>query len=763
MAKTPSKSRRPVVQPPKILELVLLGLCLSVLALRATYTEAPTAHTTTLPGSLSDTVYSLTISGLLLGALLLWFLRQIWQGEISYRVTGIEIGLGLFVLAGVVASFTATDKRLAMTHIAMLAGPVLAALLLVQVLNSRARIRIVLLVLAALGIVSAYQCAEQFLVSNEVTIEQYEKVPELLLEPMGIEPGTFQHFLFEHRLYSRGIRGFFTTSNSAASFGLLAAFAALVLLLERLDGGDNRSGSGNRLLYVAIGAGLVVAGLMLTRSKGGVLGFLVAATFWGLWMSLRRKLAVRRKSAVIVTSLLAVILIAGIGCAAISYGLKHGRLPGGNSMLVRWQYWRASAQMCGDHPFTGVGPGNFAHNYPRYKPAAALESVADPHCFPLSILTQYGPLGLVGFCLMLFLPLLRSVLAVSKDGVNGRTTSSPRKLTLAAMGLVIAVLLMIRPMLTPTSGAGDAALLIYEVLVLHIAPAAAFLIGFLLLASPIRSGLTGKEQLDWMRIAAALGCAVVGVLLHNLIDFALFEPGVWTAFWLVIACLVATAFQRGAGNPTAWRSPPVMRPVSVILAVTVLGLYAGYVWSPVHATTRKIGQAQQAASTGRFDRAHALLAEASAADTLSAAALNLNGRLYLQEAEYAPTGQTTALERAIACFEQAVERNPANYKDYEKAAMAYSRLGKHQEAFEWYAKAAARYPGCGRLRYQMGRLAEQLDQPSQARRHYQEAVDIEDAFRAQFQIMYPKWETVVSRIGDEPYQTAKERLAELSQ
>ena len=94
--------------------------------------------------------------------------------------------------------------------------------------------RLVLIVIVALGIVSAYQCAEQFFVSNAITIEQYEKDPNMLLGPLGIEPGTFQHFLFEHRLYSRGIRGFFTTSNSAASFAICASFAAIALFAGRL-------------------------------------------------------------------------------------------------------------------------------------------------------------------------------------------------------------------------------------------------------------------------------------------------------------------------------------------------------------------------------------------------------------------------------------------------------------------------------------------------------------------------------------------------
>ena len=98
------------------------------------------------------------------------------------------------------------------------------------------------------------------------------------------------------------------------------------------------------------------------------------------------------------------------------------RLPGGNSMLVRWQYWAASAHMIADHRMTGVGPGNFADYYTHYKPAAALESVADPHNVLLSLMTQYGPLGLIGFLAMVFVPLWRSCHTLRKDDTRRRAT-----------------------------------------------------------------------------------------------------------------------------------------------------------------------------------------------------------------------------------------------------------------------------------------------------------------------------------------------------
>jgi hypothetical protein len=360
MARKPAKTETAGPQSLRALEIVLLGLCLGALALRVTYTEAPTAQVVTTPGSLSDTVYSLTLSGLLLFAFVLWLLGRILSGRLTYRCTGMEVGLVLFAAAALVSTFGASDKRAAITQSAVLLGPVFGALLLTQILDCPTRVRVVLAVVAALGVVCAYLCAEQLFISNAITIEQYEKHPQMLLGPLGIEPGTFQHFLFEHRLYSRGVRGSFTTSNSAASFAILASFAAVGLLVRRLRDRTREKSQRHYDLVLAAGAVVVVVGLLLTQSKGGILAFFAGLALLALLLGIDRWLARRRR--LVVTALASLVLLVGvgIGSAGVLYGLKHGRLPGGNSMLVRWQYWAASAHMYADHPWTGVGPGNFS-------------------------------------------------------------------------------------------------------------------------------------------------------------------------------------------------------------------------------------------------------------------------------------------------------------------------------------------------------------------------------------------------------------------
>ncbi len=766
MTRTPPKTTTDQQGPSRTLGAVLLGLCLCLLVVRATYTEAPIAQAFGVPGGVTDTIYSLSITGLLVLAIASWFLWGCLRGQVTYRPVGIGLGLAIFLMAGVLSTTLAADKRLAVTQMAILLGPILSAMLLVQLLDSLAKIRIVLLVIAALGVASTFRCLEQSLSSNTIQIEEYEKDPAAFLaaHQMNFEVDSFQHFLFEHRLYSRDVNGFFTTSNSAASFALMASFTALALLL-------GYSSKGGKILehirsqpLRALGVTIIVVGLLLTQSKGGILGCIMAGLLFGVWIALRRTLAAYRRSVLVASLVLGSILVVAAGAIIASYGQKHNRLPGGNSMLVRWQYWQASGQMIWDNPI-GVGPGNFGHTYPKYKPAAAPESVADPHNFLLSLLAQYGPLGLLGFLVMVFGPIASAGMAAPPGNTEKRapTASAPtRRLTLAILGATSLSILLIRPFLMATDVGGAGALVAaYVIIVLYVAPAGSFLIGFLLLArSPGNAGT--EEKTDPGVISAALGCAILGVLVHNLIDFAIFEPGVWTTLWTLLACLVALTCKKTGREAKTFRMTPPLKLAAGVVTLGIIGTYGGYILAPVFHMTVSIQDAYRAMAAGRTDRAHTLLDNASMADPLSPIPLNLNGRLYLQEYELTGARETPLLEKASACFVRATEVNPDDYRNYEKAAHTYRLLGQDEEAFMWYLKATDHYPGSGRIWLGLAQTADRLSKIESAVESYQKAVVIEDAFRAQFRQMYPERETVVSRLGQENYQLAKQRIEALS-
>lgn len=746
-----------------ILEYILLALCLCVIALRATYTEGPAAQSTT-PANLSDNLYSLSVSAVLLLSFVFWFIFGFCSKRFLYRFTAVEIGLCLFCIAVVTAGFAASNKREAITDAVCLITPVLMIVLLVQILDSQSKIKLVLAVIAALGVVSAFQCAEQFFVSNQAMIAQYKEAPATILEPLGIQSGSFQQFLFEHRLYSKDVRGFFTNGNSAGSFTILASFAALALFIDKFK---NRQSKPLPLVMCGVAVAVVVFSLIITRSKGALAASLIAAVtfvaflYFGNWLNMHKKAIV----------LVGLLFFIAVGFAVAAYGLTHDRLPGGNSMLVRWQYWLAAAKMYAGHPFTGVGPGNFAHFYTHYKPAAAMESVADPHDFLLSVLTQYGPLGLIGFLALFFIPLWKSF--PGQPGFHPQAQSQLPFRTLAVIYLpVLSVALLLTRPLIMRSPLGDTfEVMLYLIFTLYIAPVAAFAVGFWLLTVPqYATHNTQHEIRSTSIISAALFCAVLGLLLHNLIDFAIFEPPVFTAFCATVACLIALNSRQ---NPQSMLVIKPLLPARIILVASGLVLIGGflnYAMVPVAKTSTLNQQAIRQGQPSEY--AHKLLYEAAEQDPLDPTALNLNGRIYLQNYNETPNAQPALLKKAETCFFAAIARDNADFKNYEKLSEVYILLAdnsseQEKKDFLNYAidnlwSAVERYPTSDRLRFELAEAAEKLGKTDIAIAQYKKVVEIEDAYRNQFKIMYPGRE-LFSRLGEEKYEKAKQRIKDLSE
>jgi len=742
------------------LEYILLGLCLCVIALRATFTEGPGAQSSSQPLNLGDRLYSLSVSGVLIFAFAIWVLWGFCSKRFLYRFTAIEAGLCMFVVAGILAGFAAPDRRAAITGFVILLAPVLMAILLVQILDSPAKIKLVLAVIAALGVTSAYQCAYQFFVTNQMEIRQYEEAPETRLTALGIRPDTLAHWQFEHRLYSRGVNGFFTTSNSAGSFSLLAAFAAIALFVNKLKRGKSGELGRGRILAAGAAVVIVIFGLGITRSKGALVASVIAAAMFAAYLLFAERLKAHKTATVIVC--LGMCIAAG--CAVILYGASHGRLPGGNSMLVRWQYWQASARMYADHLLTGVGPGNFVYFYFRYKVPAALETVSDPHNFLLAVVTQYGPVGLTGLLVMIFIPLSRALSRGSTGSLPKTDHFEPSFSKLAGIFAVVisAALLVIRPIVMADDIGETLDVMIYVTFVLYFAPVVTFAIGLWLVA-----GREKTAPAAFNVIAASVFCAVIGFLIHNLIDFAIFEPGVLTAFWAIMACLVASDFEEKSRQPVIIEPSRWAGVIGVVGTAALVWGYANYAFIPVAKTTARTRQALQNA-----EYAHGFLSRAAEDDPLDGAALNLNGGLYLQEYEQMGKKQPVLLEQAAECFVAAIERNKADFKNFERLTEVYTLLAEASppekktnylnKAFDSSSRAVELYPGSGRLHFQLAQIAEQLSKTDMSVREYKESIEIEDSYRGQFRLMYPG-QKVFSRLGEEKYQYARQRIRELSE
>jgi tetratricopeptide (TPR) repeat protein len=459
-----------------------------------------------------------------------------------------------------------------------------------------------------------------------------------------------------------------------------------------------------------------------------------------------------------------VLILTVLVCILIvSYGQSYGRLPGGNSMLVRWQYWASTAKMISDYPLTGVGGGNFSYYFTHYKYPSAIESVADPHNFFLSFLAQYGPLGLLSILLMLFVPLVK-ILSGHELALSVKTLNNEKPFKRFALPYILftaLLLLFVRPFLIPaTSGSVEINILLYILFVIYIAPIIVFLLGFWLVSRNIKT----TEWFENGPVTAALFCAVLAVLVQNLIDFALFELGLATVFWALMACLIALNANNKKHPPHIIAVPKYMKAASPLIAFALLVLFLAYVLVPVAAAVAKT---KKALATPGFP--HKLLNQAADCDKLDSFPLSLNGKLYLEHYRRTESVQPELLQNAVNMFLVAIERNPANYKNHERLTEIYLILAESdrrqkpkylQKALEAADRTVELYPGSARIHLLKASIAEQLGNNELALEHYTKGVEIEDAFREQFAIMYPDRE-MISRLGNEKYNLARQKIEKL--
>ncbi len=689
---TESKSK-----PLVLLEYVLVTVCLGTAAAYIVFNAGVIVQPAGEPINLAGKLYGLSAAGILLLVPVVWLVCSFWRGRLSYYLTGIEWPLLLLCAGGVVGIMVAADKRAAINCSAEIVAPVCMAVFLVQVLTCRRRVNVVLGVIAAMGVVTVIYSTFQFLWLNDMVIKQYENNPQEILAKLNIQQGSFKQMLFENSLYSKDVRGFFTTGNSAGSFLLLALSSAVVLLLDKVKSYRFNSAKLYEVLTRAAAAGIIAFGIFISHSKGATAGLIVAAAMLAGYVCFGGWAAIHKKKILV---FVLICIIAGTFVVVV-YGVTYDRLPGGTSMLVRWQYWRAAGQMWLDQPLTGVGPANFVHFYPHYKPAAALETVADPHNFLLSILAQFGPLGLAGF--------LSAIAAVFYRVIFPRPVQPAEK--------------------------------------------------------------TSERRFEDIS-AAVLFCAMAGFLVHNCIDFAVFEGPILTTFWMVAACAVSITFIRDRQKPTVVKATTTAKAVTTAAGAVIVFLFAAYVMFPSAKTTVRTRQALKAQSLGQLQYAAELLAEAAEDDRFSNTALFLGGRFYLDSFYSRATAATGPLLDAAERFRQAHERNKADYKSLEKLADVYMMLAvvdKQQSRTDWLTRAmesaqlaVERFGGCGRLRVKLAQAAEQLDKVELALEQYKKAVAIEDSYRRQFAIMYPQRE-MFSRLGQRSYEFAKQRIKTLSE
>lgn len=273
----------------------------------------------------------------------------------------------------------------------------------IGIIGSSCHIYAYLQILHILGI-AAFACALFRLLQNSSELKNYLLGAVIAGALLSIFEGFYQlrygfeetkNFIYEQEVRT-GVK--YATGNLAtrisetrvfAFFSLCNSFAAhLVLTIPIVLWGCVRiARRGKQPVVAGLIISVPVMALMLlmlfyTGSRAAVLALMLTGGICVVTFPFDKRLRILAG-------------IAGLAalCAAVLYVKYSSR--GFLSMTVRFDYFRAAWEMFLHNPLTGVGWGDFFHEYMKIKTVISDEAPHDPHNFVLTFASQTGIAGLL--------------------------------------------------------------------------------------------------------------------------------------------------------------------------------------------------------------------------------------------------------------------------------------------------------------------------------------------------------------------------------
>ncbi len=218
-------------------------------------------------------------------------------------------------------------------------------------------------------------------------------------------------------LWQRGTFGPFVNRNHFAGFLEMGLGLTGGLLAGR---GVKRE----RLAIYSCVIVVLLAGLVVSASRGGMLSFVASAIFLAIIARPEREVEEQKKSRTILRVIAAAVLfVVMVGSVMLLAGpedlisnfsnisVEQGTETGTGSrqageLFSRRDIWGATIRLIKDHPLIGTGLGAFQMAYTRYDPSSGVLRVEQAHNDYLQILADAGIIG--GLIALAFIVLLFS-------------------------------------------------------------------------------------------------------------------------------------------------------------------------------------------------------------------------------------------------------------------------------------------------------------------------------------------------------------------
>jgi O-antigen ligase/tetratricopeptide (TPR) repeat protein len=587
-----------------------------------------------------------------------------------------------------------------------------------QLVRSWKRLRLVTAIL--IGLLGAQICNGMMYRFSEWpgTVAYFEQNKPEILRQHGWAPNEFAARQFEQKLKSGEVMGFTASPNSYAALLVMLAVVAMGWIIQRWSERLGQDWAIIALVALTAAAGLAMIGF--TYSKTGAVTPILAVLAFAAAAAGGKRLHAHARAAFWIGLALFVVCVG----AVIAHGLAHQSLVI-DSLTFRWRYWVGSWRMFEHHPWLGVGWTNFGQHYLHFRLPIASEEIKDPHNFIVRFLTE---LGLVGAVLViawmgrLWWELTRPTLPplAPSPELTDQSLPQQRQYLLGWLLLVIggAFVINVAAAIDWTQWNRSGSYIVLELLRRGIYFAVMYILATAAAVHSLEKPHWDRRPANWMLIGLLIAAAIF--LLHNLIDFSLFETGPLMVFVLIAGAAL------GARNSVPrrihhWSHARVVAAASLAAAILLWLATALLVLIPTAEAEQLALQAQDAADAHRFDQA---------ADLMNAAFLHqpLNGA-YAYHASQLRQQTDLPLGMAIDDLNLAIRADPFNTGYYIQRAELELRqpAPDRKRAEQDYRRALEQDPNDIPNHLRFAQLLEQWNQPAAARTQYEDALRINDA------------------------------------